>query len=108
MINLRDGMLESEGLCASEVVWSAPQGAVYNETHLKCFYANAHSMRNKLDELEVLAQSQSYNIIGISEKVTLVYCNRCLQAHQKGQAGQARMWSDVLCEGGSGLCGACS
>ena len=51
----------------SEVLWSAPRGAGYNKVHLKCFYANACSMRNKLDELQVLAQSHSYNIIGISE-----------------------------------------
>ena len=64
---LRDGALESEGLCASEVLRSAPQGAVCREAHLKCFYTNTCSMRNKMDELEVLAQSRSYDIIRISE-----------------------------------------
>jgi len=34
---------------------------------LKCFYTNTCSMRNKMDELEVLAQSHSYDIISISE-----------------------------------------
>lgn len=33
---------------------------------MKCFYTNAHSMRNKQEELEALAQSQSYNT-GINE-----------------------------------------
>ena len=60
-------MLESEGLCATEVLQSAPQGAVCREVHLKCFYANTHRMRNKTDKLEVLAQSYSSYIIGISK-----------------------------------------
>ena len=34
---------------------------------MKCFYTNAHNMRNKMDELQVFAQSHSYDIIGISE-----------------------------------------
>ena len=33
---LRDGMLESEGLCVIEVLLSAPQGAACSEAHLKC------------------------------------------------------------------------
>jgi len=30
-------------------------------------YTNAHSMRNRQDELEALVTSQSYDILGISE-----------------------------------------
>lgn len=68
-------MPESEGLCDSEVLQSDPQGAAYNEAHLKCFYTNACSMRDKLEELEVLAKSQSYNISGIRETWWVEYCN---------------------------------
>lgn len=35
--------------------------------HLKCFYTNACSMRNKQEELEPLAHSQRFGILGISE-----------------------------------------
>ena len=34
---------------------------------MKCFYTNACSMRNKMEELEVLAQSCNYDIIDISK-----------------------------------------
>ena len=56
-----------EGRCASEVLQSAPLCAEYTGAHLKCLYTNARSMRNKQEELEALAQSQSYDIIGLSE-----------------------------------------
>ncbi|KAM7077755.1 LOW QUALITY PROTEIN: tetratricopeptide repeat protein 33-like [Ciconia maguari] len=56
-----------EGRCASEVLQSVPRCAEYTGAHLKCLYTNACSMRNKQEELEALAQSQSYDIIGISE-----------------------------------------
>lgn len=41
--------------------------AGYHEVHWKCYYTNVLSMRNTQEQLEVLAQSQSYNILGISE-----------------------------------------
>ncbi|KAJ7412607.1 hypothetical protein BTVI_45938 [Pitangus sulphuratus] len=46
---------------------SAPQGVGYNEPHLKCFYTNVPSMRNKKKEIKALAQWQRFDIIGISE-----------------------------------------
>ncbi|KAJ7412548.1 hypothetical protein BTVI_46018 [Pitangus sulphuratus] len=42
-------------------------GVGYNVPQLKCFYINAHSTRNKQEELKALAQSQRFDIIGISE-----------------------------------------
>lgn len=33
--------------------------------HLKCLYTNAHSIRNKQNELEALVCSQSYDGIGV-------------------------------------------
>ncbi|KAK4831785.1 hypothetical protein QYF61_019098 [Mycteria americana] len=56
-----------EGWCASEVLQSAPRCADYTGALLKCLYTNAHSMRNKQEELEALAWSQNYDIIGISK-----------------------------------------
>ena len=47
-----------DGQCASEGFHSASQCTEYT---------NARSMRNNQEELETLAQSQSYDIIGISE-----------------------------------------
>ncbi|GAB0190604.1 hypothetical protein GRJ2_001525700 [Grus japonensis] len=46
-------------------------------TNLKCSYANARSMRNKQEELEALAQSQCYDIIGISETWWEECCELC-------------------------------
>lgn len=34
---------------------------VLGTTNLKCFYMNAHSMRNKQEEVEALAQSQQHH-----------------------------------------------
>lgn len=36
-------------------------------THLKCMSANARSLGNKQEELELHAQSESYIVIGITE-----------------------------------------
>lgn len=58
-------MPKFEILYASEILQSPPQDAGYNKVHLKCFYVNACSMRNKKEELEVLSQSQCYDIISI-------------------------------------------
>lgn len=44
------GTLKYEGLCACESLQPAARGAEYNEALLKCFYTNAHSMRNKQDK----------------------------------------------------------
>lgn len=38
-----------------------------NVPHLNYFYTNVHSMRNKQEELEALAQPQRCDITGISE-----------------------------------------
>ena len=102
-------MPESEALCASEVLRSAPQGAACNEAHLKCFYTSARSMRNKLDELEVLAQSHSYDTTGKSETWWDESCDCCVavdgyrllgrdrQGRRGGGGGDVRV-------GGAGLC----
>ena len=45
---------------------------------MKCFYTNAHSMRNKMEELQVLAQSRSHDIIGISETWRDESCGWCV------------------------------
>ncbi len=52
---------------ASGNIYTAPGSTGGTGAYLKCLYTNAHSMRNKQDELEALVHSQSYNIIGISE-----------------------------------------
>lgn len=41
-----------ERLHANEKIQSAQWSTEYNEAHLKCFYTNAHSMKNKQKELE--------------------------------------------------------
>ncbi|GAB0206625.1 mitochondrial enolase superfamily member 1 [Grus japonensis] len=74
---LWEGRPQSEGLCASKILQSAPRGAGYVEAHLKCFYTNACSMRNKQEELEALAQSQCYDVIGISETWWEESCDWC-------------------------------
>ncbi|KAJ7400469.1 hypothetical protein BTVI_105269 [Pitangus sulphuratus] len=50
-----------------ETVLEFTKGIDYNVQHLKYFYTNEHNMRNKKEGLEVLVQSQSLDIIGISE-----------------------------------------
>ena len=80
-------MLESEGLCASEVLRSAPRGAAYNEVHSKCFYTSALSMRNKVNEPDVLAQSQNYHIISISETWWDESCDWCVAIMATGSSG---------------------
>jgi len=67
MLIILDSTPQSEELHASEILQSAPQGVEYNKAHLKCFYSNVHSMRNKQEELEHLAQTQSCNVIDISD-----------------------------------------
>lgn len=57
--SLRDDVLGE--LCQS------PQDAGYVRAHLKYFYTNAHSIKNKQEKLEALALSQSYNIVSITE-----------------------------------------
>ncbi|GAB0208021.1 mitochondrial enolase superfamily member 1 [Grus japonensis] len=74
---LWEGRPQSDGLCASKILQSAPRGAGYVEAHLKCFYTNARSMRNKQEELEALAQSQCYDVIGISETWWEESCDWC-------------------------------
>lgn len=46
---------------------STAQDAVYKVPYLKCFYTNAHSMKNKQDELRALAQSLRFDVTDISE-----------------------------------------
>ncbi|GAB0186949.1 hypothetical protein GRJ2_001160200 [Grus japonensis] len=91
---LQEGGPQSEGLCASKILQSAPRGAGYVEAHLKCFYTNACSMRNKQEELESLAQS--HDIIGISETWWEESCDWCaVMDLQKRQAGQER-WGGIV------------
>lgn len=75
---LWDCMLIIEGLRASETLELAPRGSGFNETHLKCFYANSCSMRNKQRELEAWAQSQNYGITGLSEAWWEEACDWCV------------------------------
>ena len=63
----QDGTPKFEELHASEIPQAAPRGNEHNELQLKCFYTNACSLRNKQEELELCAQSESYDIIGITE-----------------------------------------
>lgn len=39
-----------------------------HSVHLKCPYKNMHSMKNEKEELEALALSHVYDIIGIRQK----------------------------------------
>lgn len=56
-----------EGWCASKVSEPAAQcSAECTGAHLKYLYTNAHSMRNKQEEIKALAFSQSCGITGIS------------------------------------------
>ncbi|KAK4816487.1 hypothetical protein QYF61_017239 [Mycteria americana] len=63
----RFGMASPEGGNASGNIYTASGSTEGSGAYLKCLYTNAHSIRNKQDELEALVSSQSYNIIGISE-----------------------------------------
>lgn len=71
-------MPKLKGLCASEILQSAPQGARYDKAHCKYFYTSAHSVLDKQEKLEVLAQSQSYSITGISETCWEESCDSCV------------------------------
>ncbi|GAB0188677.1 hypothetical protein GRJ2_001333000 [Grus japonensis] len=46
---------------------AASQDVNQKTNHLKCMYTNAHSLGNKQEELELHTQSESYDIIGITE-----------------------------------------
>ena len=41
--------------------------ATPKEAQLRCLYSNAHSMGNKQEELEVIEQSESYDMVAITE-----------------------------------------
>ena len=41
--------------------------ATPKEAQLRCLYTNAHSMGNKQEELEAIVQSESYDIVAITE-----------------------------------------
>jgi len=60
-------MIIFEGWCSSEGFHRAPQCTEYTGAPLKCLWTNACCIRNKQEELDVLAQLQSYSIIGISK-----------------------------------------
>ncbi|KAJ7413995.1 hypothetical protein WISP_87188 [Willisornis vidua] len=51
----------------NEILQSASPDVGYNVPHLKCSYTTDSSMRNRQEELEALAQSQGFDITGISE-----------------------------------------
>lgn len=57
-----------EGQSAGEMLQLAPQGDSCSKAHLKPSYTNPHSMRNKEEEAEALAQFQRYVITGISKR----------------------------------------
>jgi len=46
---------------------AASQDENQKTNHLNCMYTDAHSLGNKQEELELRAQSESYDIIGITE-----------------------------------------
>ena len=94
-------MPKFEGLHASEILQSAPQGAGYNEAHLKCFNTHARSMQNK-QELEALSQSRIYNVTEVYE-IWWEESGDWLQAFQKRQAEKA---SGTVSFPGAGLYGA--
>lgn len=48
-----------------KILQSAPQGVSCNKPYWKCICTNTH-MRNKKGELKALAQSQGFEMIGIS------------------------------------------
>lgn len=54
-------------MSANGIPQSASRGIGYNVPHLKYFYTNAHSMKIKQEELEALAQSQRFYVIGTNE-----------------------------------------
>ena len=41
--------------------------ATQKEAQLRCLYTNAHSMGNKQEELEAIVQSESYDMVAITE-----------------------------------------
>ncbi|KAJ7395238.1 hypothetical protein BTVI_157081 [Pitangus sulphuratus] len=71
-----DGMPKFEETSTRGIPQSASQGIGYNVPHLKCFYTNACSIRNKEEELEALASlSQRFDITGVSETWWDASCN---------------------------------
>jgi len=67
-----------EGPYPSAILQSAWWGAVYNEEHLKCFYNNVRSMRNKQEETEAFTQSKNCNIISKIETCWEESYDRCV------------------------------
>jgi len=63
----RVSMLSPESDNASGNIYTAPGSTEGSRAYPKCLYTNAHCMRNKQDELEVLVTSQNYDMIGASE-----------------------------------------
>lgn len=62
-----DGVRNLEEMSTNGICQSASQGVVYKIPHLKYFYTNTHSMRNKQDELKTLAWSQRFDVTDMSE-----------------------------------------
>lgn len=63
----RVGMALPPGGNGNGNIYTAAGSTEGSGEYLKCWYKNAHSMRNKQDELEALVCSQSYDVIGISK-----------------------------------------
>jgi len=69
---------------------------------LECFYSNAYSIRNKYEEIEALAQSQTYDITGVSKTSWEKFRDRCavmdsyklFRIVRQGRQGRSR---GVLC-----------
>jgi len=95
---LRDGMKVLEGRCASESFHSAPWCTEYTGERLKSLYANARGVQNEQEEPEALAQSQSYDIIGLSETCWDESCDWSAlidsyrREGERGRAGETAEW----------------
>lgn len=63
----RVGIALPGGVNASGNIYNSLRSPEVSESYLKCFYIDAGSMKNKLDELEVLVSAQSNSTLALSE-----------------------------------------
>lgn len=90
-----DGVPKLEEVSTNGTLQSASPGVGSKVPHLKCFYNDAHSMRNKQEELESLAHSQKFVIIGTGESWWDESCDwnalpdgcRLFRRHEQGKRG---------------------
>ncbi len=65
---LRSGTQDSDDVFRSTTHLSTPAPVAFSSTHkLKCFYTNARSLNNKIEELRLIADDCKPDIIGITE-----------------------------------------